>query len=224
MKQPLLIKPTPWDTAAFCMPTWELLEYSEAALKESAKIRGHYTIKVNPLTDKRLLHENEFYYCDTLTEPYCDVARLRPVYHPDASISKTIDRNLVLSLCHGAFTHGRFHRDFNLTRATADHRYDNWLAQLIDQQQVYGLYWQERLAGFIGYNGNSLVLHALAEEYRGKSLSKYWWSTVCCELLDSGHREIKSSISASNVAVFNLYASLGFCFKNPVDIYHRFVD
>ena len=216
-----LIKPTPWDTAAFGMPTWELLEYSAAGLQQAAQTAGHHTLKVDPLADKRLLHEYGFYYCDTLIEPHCGAARLRAAQHPDASISTVIDAEAALAICHGAFAHGRFHRDFNLSRAAADLRYDNWLKQLLEAEQVYGLYWQDVLAGFIGYSGNNLVLHALAEQHRGKGKSKYWWSAVCGELLASGHDEVKSSISASNLAVLNLYVSLGFGFSNPQDVYHR---
>lgn len=216
-----LLKPTPWDTAAFGMPTWELLEYSAAALQQAAQTAGHHTVKVDPLADKRRLHEHGFYYCDTLVEPYCNMARLRPVLHTDATFSKHIEAGQALEICHGAFAYGRFHRDFNLPMADADLRYDNWLRQLLDAQQVYGLFWQDVLAGFIGHDGGRLVLHAVAQQYRGKGLSKYWWSAVCAKLLTAGHNEVTSSISAGNAAVLNLYAALGFSFRNPQDIYHR---
>lgn len=219
-----LIKATPWDSAVFGMPTWELLEYTEAALQQAMESSGHYTIKVNPLENKRLLHEYGFYYCDTLIEPHCNAARLRTVQHPDVSISKCLDIQDALAICHGAFAHGRFHRDFNLPQSAADLRYDNWLKQLIDEQHVYGLYWQGELAGFIGYHGNGLVLHAIAEQQRGKGRSKFWWSAVCNALLAVGNEEVHSSVSASNLAVVNLYASLGFIFKNPQDIYHHFAQ
>lgn len=216
-----LLRRTPWDTAAFGMPTWELAEYSAAALQQAAQTSGHHTIKVDPLADKRLLHEHDFYYCDTLIEPYCNSTRLRPALHTDASINREPDAAQALAICHGAFAHGRFHRDFNLSKEAADRRYDNWLQQLLDKHQVYGLYWKNELAGFIAYDGNSLLLHAVAEKYRGKGCSKFWWSAVCGELLATGHGEVKSSISAGNLAVLNLYASLGFSFRNPQDVYHR---
>ena len=218
-----LLKPTPWDTAAFGLPTWELLEYSAAAIQQAAQTVGHHTVKVDPLADKRLLHEYGFYYCDTLVEPFCSAARLRSVQHANATIRKDVDAAEVLDICHGAFVHGRFHRDFNLPKTDADRRYDNWLRQLLEVRQVYGLFWQGMLAGFIGYDGNKLVLHAVARQYRGRGLSKYWWSAVCAELLASGHDEVMSSISAGNSAALNLYAALGFSFRNPQDIYHRLV-
>lgn len=216
-----LIKPTPWDTAAFGMPTWELPEYSAAALQLATQTAGHHTIKVDTLADKRLLHEYGFYYCDTLLEPRCNASRLLKQQHTDATTSKVVDAQQMLPICHGAFAHGRFHRDFNLDKARADLRYDNWLKQLLDAGQVYGLYWQGAAAGFIAHDGNNLVLHALNQEQRGKGRAKYWWSAVCVELLAAGHGEVKSSISASNLAVLNLYASLGFSFNHPQDVYHR---
>ncbi len=218
-----LIKPTPWDTAAFGMPTWELTEYSDEALRQAAQTVGHHTIRVDSLADNRLLHKYGFYYCDTLIEPYCNAERLRAAQHQEATISKEVDTEQALVICHGAFVYGRFHRDFNLPKAAADLRYDNWLKQLLKAQQVYGLYWQGVLVGFIGYSGNSLILHALSEQYSGRGLAKYWWSAVCAELLKAGCTEVRSSISAANVAALSLYASLGFSFRNPVCIYHRLV-
>ena len=215
-----LIKSTPWDSAAFGMPTWELLEYSRVALQQAARTSGHHTLKVDPLSDKRLLHEFGFYYCDTLIEPVCTAGRLRAVHQPEATISKEFDVESVMNICHGVFAHGRFHRDFNLPKAASDLRYDNWLKQLISSKQVFGLYWKDELAGFIGYSANTLVLHAIAGKYRGKGLSKFWWSSVCLELFQAGSMEVRSSISASNLAVLNLYSSLGFSFAESHDVYH----
>lgn len=217
------IKDTPWDAAAFGMHTAEIVEYSAAALHEAAKMPGHYTIKVDPLADKRLLHVHGFYYCDTLIEPYCTAQKLKRLTHPDISISKTVEWEHLQAISHGAFAHGRFHRDFNLDKSCADLRYDNWLRQLYEKNSVYGLYRHGELAGFIAHTDNNFVLHAVSETQRGKGLAKYWWSVVSAELLSAGHSEVKSSISAGNLAVLNLYASLGFSFRHPLDVYHRLV-
>lgn len=218
------IKDTPWDAAAFGIHTAEIVEYSAAVLRQAARTPGHYSIKVDPLVDKRLLHKHGFYYCDTLIEPYCTAKRLKKAAHPDATISRQADWGSLLAICHGAFAHGRFHRDFNLDKARADLRYDNWLRQLYEMNAVYGLYWRDELAGFIAHDGNNLVLHALAESQRGQGRAKYWWSAVSAELFAAGHAEVKSSISAANLAAVNLYAALGFSFRNAVDVYHRLVE
>jgi hypothetical protein len=218
-----VINDTPRDIAAFGLHTAEIAEYTPAALQQAMRVPGHYTIKVDPLASKKWLHEYGFYYCDTLIDPYCTVKQLKLFNHPDATIGKDMNWQALLEICHGAFAHGRFHRDFNLDSACADIRYDNWLRQLYEQQCVHALFWRGDLAGFIACSGGTLVLHAVAGPFRGQGLAKYWWSAVCAELFATGHGEVRSSISATNMAVLNLYTSLGFSFRNPLDVYHRLV-
>jgi ribosomal protein S18 acetylase RimI-like enzyme len=222
MSSPALIS-TPWDNAALGIATYELADASGASLQLATRTPGHHTVRVDPLASKQLLHKHGFYYCDTLIEPYCVPGRLRASAHPDAATGKNADWEDLYPMCHGAFTHGRFHRDFNLDGARADRRYDDWLKQLHKQHSVYGLYWRNELAGFIAHSGNKLVLHAVAGAFRGRGLAKYWWSAVCAEMFGSGCAEVTSSISAANAVALNLYASLGFGFRNPQDIYHLLV-
>lgn len=219
-----MIKAASWDSAAFGIPAWDVTEYSDAALQRADATSGHQSIKVDPLADKRALHAHGFYYCDTLIETTARPAQLRPLKAPvGATVTKSIIPQAALAICHGAFVHGRFHRDFCIDVACANLRYDNWLRQLLSADTVYGLYADGELAGFIGYSGSSLVLHAVAAKFRGRGMSKYWWHLVIQDLFAAGHSCVGSSISASNMAALNLYASLGFSFNNPQDIYHRFV-
>lgn len=222
------IQPSPYDSAAFGMPAWEITAYSADSLAAADGHPGLQTIKVDPLTDKALLQRHGFHYCDTLLATRATRARLRDV---PARAGITIDRidaahgdaGAVLSICHGAFAHGRFQRDFLLDRAGADRRYDNWLAQLLAAGNVWALRAEGKVAGFIGHHGPSLVLHAVADSFRGQGLARHWWHLAVTELMAVGHVEVTSSISAANVAVLNLYASLGFAFDHPQDIYHRIV-
>lgn len=217
------IKPTPWDSAVFGVPCWEICEHSEETLKKYELLAGHQTLRVDPLIDKRFLHAHGFYYCDTLIEPRCNGQNLRTSPHEAATFNKNAVASELLEVCHGAFAHDRFHRDFNLPSYAADLRYDNWLNLLLAGKQVYGLFWEGKLAGFIAHQDNTLLLHAVSKDFRGKGFAKYWWSAVCNDLLQTGFTSINSSISASNTAVLNLYASLGFSFYSPKDVYHRFV-
>ncbi|HXH72023.1 MAG TPA: GNAT family N-acetyltransferase [Mariprofundaceae bacterium] len=216
-----LLRPTPWDSAVFGLPTFELVDASEAALLETGRQPGHYTVKVDPLADKRLLHQHGFYYCDTLIEPFCN--RSLFIHHdsPDATIDPAIALEKILTVCDHNFAFGRFHRDFNLDREAADRRYRQWLAQLHARGGAVGLLYQDEVVGFIAHEGGKLLLHALYPAWQGKGLAKHFWSPLCERLFAAGTDEISSSVSAGNVAVLNLYASLGFRFRHPVDIYHR---
>ena len=221
MTLPPSIKSSPWDSAVFGVDAYEITDSSRESLELAVRVPGHYTVRVDPLVSKQLLHEYGFYYCDTLIEPYCTTERFLAFDTVAAGMSRDVALEPLLAICHGAFSHGRFHRDFNLPRAQADRRYDNWLAQLHGAGKVYGLLYQGELVGFIAVDGNRLVLHAIAESLRGRGLAKFLWTPVCRALLNHGCNELVSSVSASNLAVVNLYATLGFRFRNPVDLYHR---
>lgn len=224
MISPATIRETPWDSAALGMPSYEITEYSPAVLHAAEDMPGHHTIRVSPLADKSLLHEQGFYYCDTLIRPVCSPERLRPETHARATISDMFEADDILKICRSAFTHGRFHRDFNIARDKADKRYTQWLAQRIDSREVHALRWEGATAGFIAHQGCDLVLHAVAEELRGRGLAKYWWSEVCTAMFAKGCEHVASSVSAANVAALNLYASLGFHLTEPIDVYHRVIS
>lgn len=211
-----------WDKLALGVDCFELFEPSLEQLEFATKHKGHYTARVNPLASKADLNQYGFYYCDTLIEPYVDKQAFRSFHHPLVTINQNPDKESIFSIAENAFVHGRFHRDFNIAHSLSEKRYDNWLQELLRERLVYGLYFEGAIVGFIGVKNNALVLHAVDSRFRGRGLAKYLWSPVCQKLFDQGFSEITSSISAANLAVLNLYASLGFRFRNSSDIYHRF--
>lgn len=216
------IERVPWDSVALGCEVYELQSATPGVIAQ-ARAPGHYTVRVDPLADKRILHENGFYYCDTLIEPFCAAREFKEQPHRGASLGRDAALEPLLAICHGAFEQGRFHRDFNVERARADLRYENWLRTLHAAGKVCGLLWEGDLAGFIAHEGGKLVLHALGVKHRGRGLARHLWSAMCAELARQGAPELTSSISATNLAALNLYVSLGFRFRNPVDVYHRVI-
>lgn len=216
------MKTSPWDIRALNMPCFELTAVDDDALKLTTG-HGHYTAKVDPLADKSLLHENGFYYCDTLIEPFCRPDMFRPSECQDVSISEDCSLEELLAISNGAYRHGRFHRDFNIPDRLADQRYDNWVCDLHGSGNCLGLFYQGEMAAYFGMAGSKAVLHAVADKFRGKGLAKSLWSAAYIRLFKQGSPEVTSSVSAPNAAVVNLYVSLGFRFRNPIDIYHKYV-
>ena len=215
-----LIK-TPWDAVALGIPTYELTVVTDDSLKQIAQIPGHFTVKIDPLHSKELLHHHGFYYCDTLLEPYCTADRLNAYHHDSISLNFEISLEEILCISDGVFSHGRFHRDFQVPKAHADLRYNNWLKQLHAEGNTFALEYEGITAAFFGVSGSKVVLHAMSDHFRGQGLAKFLWSAGYKELFSRGHVELSSSVSAANVAVVNLYSSLGFRFRNPLDVYHR---
>lgn len=213
---------TPWDSRAFGIDTFEIIIPSEEVFKLifNAYKAGHYTVKVDPLFSKKLLHDYGFYYCDTLVELYCTPNNFIYFKKEGINVSNSPCISDLINICNGAFAHGRFHRDFNIDKNLADTRYNLWLKDLYESRSVLALMYYEKIAGFWGFSNNKILLHALSEEYRDRGMAKYFWSFACRELFSNGHSELTSSISMSNIRALNLYASLGFKFKNPRDVYH----
>jgi hypothetical protein len=219
-----LIEPTPWDARALGVETFEVKRVTPEAMALVASKPGHYTAKVDPLSSKRLLHESGFYYCDTLIEPHCARGELVEHPRPGIEISREVPLDALMALCHGAFSHDRFHRDFKVPASAADARYDNWLAQMHAAGQVYGIRLEGDLVAFIALVGPRMVLHAVREGRRGEGIAKHLWSAACRHFFDAQPLDhLESSISVANLAVVNLYASLGFRFRNVADVYHRVV-
>ena len=216
------IKRVPWDSAALGCDAYELSAAIPEVLKQ-ARAPGHYTVRVDPLADKRALHEHGFYYCDTLIEPYCAAGEFKPQPHPAAGASRETALEPLLAICRGGFQHDRFHRDFGVESARADRRYETWLRELHAAGKVYGLTWENEIAGFIACEGGKLVLHAMGAKHRGRGFARHLWSAVCADLVRQGVSELTSSISATNLAALNLYVALEFRFRNSVDLYHRVI-
>lgn len=222
---------TAWDSRAFGINTFEILYTSDSQLRHTLekilkhKCIGHYTVKIDPLLSKKVLHDFGFYYCDTLLEPYCVFKNLVIYEKEGIEISESIDDiQKTSSMIYDNFKYDRFHRDFNIPQNLGDLRYNLWLEDLWKTNQVFVLKLFGDFAGFWAYSNHQILLHALSKNYQGKGLSKYFWSVACKKLFEKGYQELTSSISASNVPVLNLYSSLGFNFRNPVDIYHFFLQ
>jgi GNAT superfamily N-acetyltransferase len=217
-----LIERIPWDCAALGCDAFELSHAGSEAMAQ-VKAPGHYTVKVDPLASREILHRNGFYYCDTLIEPYCAAGQLKRLPHPAAGFLVQPALDSLLPICRGAAWRGRFHRDFNVERRLADLRYENWLCTLHATGKVFGLTWENEIAGFVAHERGKLILHALGEEHRGRGIAKHLWSAICEELVFRGAETLSSSISVANAPALSLYASLGFRFRNSVDIYHRVI-
>jgi len=216
------IQPTPWDTKIFGYSCFEIMEVNEETLSHAAETPGHYTIRVDPLSSKALLHQYGCYYADTLIQPYCKASSIKRYFDASIELTSSPDITLLQDMCNSSFVHGRFHRDFNINRSDADQRYKLWLLQLYEEHHVLAFIVEQQLAGFIAHDHGNFLLHAVDHNFRGKGLAKFCWSAACEYLFNQGIDEITSSISASNLAALNLYSSLGFRFKHAIDIYHLF--
>ena len=96
------IRRVEWDSVAFGRDCYEITALDDGALRAAATHPGHYSVKVEPLVSKALLHEHGFYYCDTLLEPHCTADRFTGHRDPRATVSRDTRLDELLAICHGA--------------------------------------------------------------------------------------------------------------------------
>ncbi|UOQ83718.1 GNAT family N-acetyltransferase [Gracilibacillus salinarum] len=216
------LEPTPWDKRNFHIDTFQLKEYSEAALAETDKTEGHFTIKVDPFADTANLKKYGFYYADTLIEPIGKKDKLKQVDQENIQFTHNFHREDILDIAEEAFTGGRFHRDFNIPNHMADTRYRNWVNDLIDKDLILALELHSSMAGFFAYQNDQILLLAMHRDYRGKGLATAFASSCVQEQFRlTGHDTLRTSISPTNPASLNVFISLGFRLNGAVDVYHK---
>ncbi|MCP3027893.1 GNAT family N-acetyltransferase [Halobacillus sp. A5] len=216
------LRPTPWDVRNFHIDTFEVMSLEEEALLETDEREGHYTIKIEPFDNPKRLLEHGFYYVDTLIEPVCERNKLNMFDQEGTMVSTGYDRASILTIAEETFAHGRFHRDFNIPNEQADQRYMNWVSDLIDKEQIYALKFNEEIAGFYGFEKENVLLLGMSKNYRHKGLAKAFTSQACRKHMeDSMLTELRTSVSAANVASLNLFHTLGFRLESAKDIYHK---
>lgn len=216
------LKPTPWDKRNFYVETYQLSEYSEAALEETRETTGHFTIKVEPFANKERLMDYGFYYVDTLIEPVCRENQLLELNSEYINFSRDYSKEEILEIAEEAFKGGRFHRDFNIPDYMADRRYRNWVNDLIEKDLILALHVEGKTAGFFAYEDDHILLLAISKDFRGKGLARAFTSACVKEQFkQTGYDTLRTSISPSNPASLNVFISLGFRLKGSVDVYHK---
>lgn len=214
---------TPWDSVIFNIPTYEIKIPSETNLRWANSNRGHYTLKVDGLYPRGYLEKFGFYHTDTMLEPWVTRDKFLPaeiINHATIRLVQNMNTE-IREIATTSFFYDRYHKDSNLPPHLSSARYGVWIEDIINKNgYLYSLEYFEHTIGFFAGNKNKIILHAISRKHQGKKLSGVFWTLCCSDLFKKGHTELCSSISAANLAVLNLYASLGFKFRNIKEVYH----
>lgn len=115
-----------------------------------------------------------------------------------------------------SFVDDRFHVDANCSTEIADRRFAYWVDDLVNNVNVSFdlMYIQNELAGFMARKNNKLILAGFSKTYRAAGLGEFLWLTSCSIIKNLSFKTAETLISINNIAVLNLYARLGFRFKD----------
>jgi len=181
------------------------------------------------------LEENGFRYIETNYRPFLCLEGVAYPCNKNWFIKEATSKD-VLTLSNqikDMFKYGRYHQDCRIPNDLADRRYQNWLlnAEINDAQKVYicsDVKSGQPIAFFVveGWNRKEafLSLVGMMECYKGKGLSKDVWKTLILFLKQKGITKVSTSISSHNLAIFNLYTSMGFVFPEPELTLHKWYD
>jgi len=220
----------------------EALQRGIAALERGgmvfmqARIEGHET-RIN-----ELLEGCGFVFVESTIDPYCVLGRnevlARFCEAPGSVLPRRFSvaelalealncadegvRGAVLAIAEESFVADRFHVDHKCPAEQAGKRFRYWVEDLLQagSNVFLGLRHRGTLAGFFITKEGHLILAGFARAYAGSGLGDYFWLGVLQRLQEKGVDAVHTRISMNNVPVVNLYARLGFKFRNPAAVFH----
>lgn len=236
----------PWDSETFgfaihevkCEPTEAepLARHLPALLAVLSAARPVLVVAKVPIHAVGLgavLARQGFYPVETLLELHVALPRFKPLVSrlpssPRLRRATEADLPRLRALAAGAFQTDRFHLDANLPKAKADERYAAWITRgLTAGDPVYVYEDARQVLGFYHLQGDAhdgttvrLSLAALDPAHQRLGLGPLMYQAVLKECQTLGYTVAYTHISAANLDVLNLFARLGFAFRNPVTTFH----
>ena len=132
------------------------------------------------------------------------------------------DQDALADMAAQTLLHGRFHQDPRIDPALGSKRYRVWMRNAFTRpgQQVLKCLLDGAVIAFFVIEHPQPThcfwsLIGLAPGLQGRGLGKRVWSSMLDHHRRAGIEQVSTSISSHNIAVFNLYVSLGFRFPAP---------
>lgn len=217
-----------------------------AALKKKVEEHGQIFVQARVSWDAgpaiTALERNSFYFVETVLVPYTNLKTNKVLTHfignRDAFVPDEPDRyewkvvgvdktdapvfQRIKDIAFESFVDDRFHRDWQCDKETANRRFSYWVDDLLADDEVtfYVITHHGRSEGFMTRKCDNLILGGLSRQSVGKGIGKFFWLSVLEDMFNKGFSDVHTLISVNNIAVLNLYARLGFKFRDPAVTLH----
>jgi ribosomal protein S18 acetylase RimI-like enzyme len=176
-----------------------------------------------------------FYPVETVVVPYRELKTFRSNRRFKSLRLRSVtvdDIPNLLNIARSAFLFDRYHLDHHLSNDRASYRYEYWLDNGIkagDPVFVYEDTKDGRLLGFchlkeVEQGIIDLSLAAIDPELKKSGLGFMMYSECLLECQHMGYTRIGTRISLNNVSVLNIYAQLGFLFRQPSVVLHYYAE
>ena len=182
------------------------------------------------LVESMLLEEHGFRFIEMVYRPEFDLSKL--AFADESAllaVSRAGDDDLpaVSGIARTAFRSERFRMDPRLDPGISDQRYQNWAisSHVHPTQELYVIRDGQRTVAFfvtelLDRQTCYWHLNAVAPDAQGQGYGRRVWLSMLHQALKSGVSRVRTSITARNHRVLNLYARLGFVFLPPTMTLH----
>lgn len=228
----------PWDSEIFATPVAQIsrIEVRDAAgaavdFQQFTQWRARHDIQLcacrvpsDRLGESMFLEADGFRFIELNYLPHLADLQSRQFDNQGIEIAPALDADCetLADMAGQVLRHGRFHQDPRIDPALGDERYRVWMKNAFERptQRVVKCLLESRLVGFFVIehpepNHCFWSLIGLAPGLQGQGLGKRVWNAMLRQHREQGIELVSTSISSHNVAVFNLYVSLGFRFPAP---------
>ncbi|MHC5060956.1 MAG: GNAT family protein [Planctomycetota bacterium] len=219
-----------------------LQEAINKKIEEYGRIFVQARVSTNDSLAIATLEQNGFYFVEMVLVPYTNLKTNKVLKHfidnrdafvPDRSGREewkmvVVDKadtpviRRIKDIAVESFIDDRFHRDWQCDKETASRRFSYWVDDLAaDNETAFIIITHNgKPKGFMVRTFDNLILAGLSRKSVGKGIGKFFWLSALEDMLNAGSSDIHTLISVSNIPVLNLYAGLGFKFKEPAVTLH----
>ncbi len=232
----------PWDSQAFGFAVAQLVDLqvgdSRAAESDYQAVRRWLREQDIKILSCRLphdqLHESIFLegqglrFIEMVLHP--NLSAVDRLSLPTDSLTITeagpTDLPALEAIAGAAFQHERYHVDPRLDPKLGAARYVRWVRNTLGHpsQRLLKVQDDSRLVAFFvaEVDGEEAYWHltAVAPEWQGQGYGRRSWQAMMNRHKAEGVRRIRTTISARNTKILNLYARLGFAFLPPAMTFH----
>lgn len=220
----------------------EFADYMNAFIQKHPRMFAHARIEQFDNALIARLGRLGFYYVENTVDPFSYLKKnavfLRFLEDPGAALPhKFTCRDLALTaldrtspsavkavreIARESFVADRFHIDWQCSEDIANQRFVYWVDDLFTDAAVDFslLLHQTAVIGFFAHRADNLVLAGFTRIYANMGLGDFFWLSVLERLYRSGIHSVHTRMSTNNLSVLNLYARLGFKFRNNAVLLH----
>ncbi len=237
---------TPWNTRSLGMKTREIcaLEFSHVESLNTLLTKLDYKNEVDdiqliclriqgqnqPL--KITLQQNGYRFVETSLKMKLNNLERTDLYKEfgtNINIEQPAEQDFaqIRNIARDDFAFGRFHEDPLIPGELARNRYYHWIDELTKQGKEFLIFKKNNLViSFLAYqkmNSDAELILGGSKTSHGY-ISYYFWSTILDYFKKSGIRKIRTTISAANLGILNLYIRFGFTVDETLFGFHKQYD